>query len=82
MSREELMKKIQETGFALYDLTLFLDTHPNNRLALDYFTDVQKRHTELNAQYEMMFGPLTAFDTNTENGWTWTNAPWPWELEG
>ena len=82
MSREELMKKIQETGFALYDLTLFLDTHPNNRLALDYFADVQKRHTELNAQYEMMFGPLTAFDTNTENGWTWTNAPWPWELEG
>ncbi|MBS5334145.1 MAG: spore coat protein CotJB [Firmicutes bacterium] len=82
MSKEELMRKIQETGFALYDLSLFLDTHPNNKMALDYFADVQKSHTELNAQYEIMFGPLTAFDTNTENGWTWINDPWPWELEG
>ena len=66
MNRDELMRKIQETGFALYDLTLFLDTHPQNQMALDYFTDVQKNHTELQAEYEMMYGPLTAFDTNTE----------------
>ena len=65
MNRDELMRKIQETGFALYDLTLFLDTHPQNQMALDYFTDVQKNHTELQAEYEMMYGPLTAFDTNT-----------------
>ena len=38
MNRAELMRKIQETGFALYDLTLFLDTHPQNQMALDYFT--------------------------------------------
>ena len=43
MNRDELMRKIQETGFALYDLTLFLDTHPQNQMALDYFTDVQKK---------------------------------------
>lgn len=81
MNRAELMRKIQETGFALYDLTLFLDTHPQNQMALDYFTDVQKNHTELQAEYEMMYGPLTAFDTNTEHGWTWIRDPWPWELE-
>ena len=81
MNRAELMRKIQETGFALYDLTLFLDTHPQNQMALDYFTDVQKNHTELQAEYEMMYGPLTAFDTNPEHGWTWIQDPWPWELE-
>ncbi len=81
MNKEQLMRKIQETGFALYDLTLFLDSHPTNQMALDYFRDVQKRHTELEAEYEMMYGPLTAFDTNTEQGWTWIQDPWPWELE-
>ena len=82
MSKEELMLKIQETGFALYDLALFLDTHPENDMALDYFRDVQKDNAELKAEYEIMYGPLTAFDTNTEHGWTWIDAPWPWELEG
>lgn len=81
MNREELMRKIQETGFALYDLNLFLDTHPDNQMALDYFADVQKNHTELNAEYEMLYGPLTAFDTDTAQGWTWIKDPWPWELE-
>lgn len=82
MTRQELMHQIQQAGFALTDLNLFLDSHPQNQMALDYFRDVQTRYTELCAQYEMQFGPLTAFDTDTEQGWTWVQAPWPWELEG
>jgi len=82
MTRQELMKQIQQAGYALVDLNLFLDSHPQNQMALDYFRDVQKRYSELRAQYEMQFGPLTAFDTDTEHGWAWIQAPWPWELEG
>ncbi len=82
MNKDELMKQIQEAGFALYDLGLFLDSHPENQMALDYFTDVQKEYSRLQSDYEMMYGPLTAFDTNTEHGWTWISDPWPWELEG
>ena len=81
MNRERLMREIQEVGFALVDLNLFLDTHPNNRIALDFFRDMQTKYAELQADYEMEFGPLTAFDTNTEQGWTWISHPWPWELE-
>lgn len=80
--REQLMLEIQQSGFALYDLTLFLDSHPDNKMALDYFMTVQKEYTELTAEYEMIYGPLSPFDTNTEHGWTWIDAPWPWELEG
>ena len=82
MTRQELMHQIQQAGFALTDLNLFLDSHPQNQMALDYFRDVQTRYIELCAQYEMQFGPLTAFDTDTEQGWGWVQAPWPWELEG
>ncbi len=81
MSREKLMREIQEVGFALVDLNLFLDTHPNCKIALEYFRDMQKKYSQLQADYEMEYGPLTAFDTNTEQGWTWIKSPWPWELE-
>ncbi|MBR5129587.1 MAG: spore coat protein CotJB, partial [Firmicutes bacterium] len=50
--KEDMMRKIQEAGFTLVDLNLFLDSHPNHRLALDYFQDVQKLYSELQAEYE------------------------------
>ncbi len=81
MNKEKLMREIQEVGFALVDLNLFLDSHPNNKLALDFFEDMQIKYAQLQADYEMEFGPLTAFDTNTEQGWAWVQSPWPWELE-
>lgn len=81
MNKEQLMKEIQQVSFALVDLNLFLDSHPDNQLALDFFRDMQKSYSQLQAEYELMYGPLTAFDTNTEQGWTWTQEPWPWELE-
>ena len=45
MSREELMHMIQQAGFALTDANLFLDSHPQNEMALDYFADVQRQHS-------------------------------------
>lgn len=81
MNREKLMREIQEVSFALVDLNLFLDSHPDCKVALDYFKDMQIKYAELTADYEMEFGPLTAFDTNTEQGWAWVMGPWPWELE-
>ena len=40
MNKEKLMREIQEVGFALVDLNLFLDSHPDNKLALDFFEDM------------------------------------------
>ncbi len=28
-----------------------------------------------------MYGPLTLNDVNTAGGWSWTQGPWPWEVE-
>ncbi len=81
MNREKIMREIQEVGFALVDLNLYLDSHPDCKMALDFFRDMQIKYAQLQADYEMEFGPLTAFDTNTEQGWTWVQHPWPWELE-
>lgn len=81
LSKDGLLKKIQEAGFAIVDLNLFLDSHPDNKMALDFFRDVQEQYAALRKEYEKMCGPLTVTGTNTEQGWTWIQNPWPWELE-
>lgn len=80
MDRRELLQKIDELGFALYDTALFLDSHPSSQLALDYFRENQTAYRQYREQYETAYGPLTFFGVNAENGWTWTQGPWPWEV--
>ena len=73
------MQEVRETGFALIDINLFLDTHPNDEKAMDYFNKYQQMHKEARRYYENNFGPLTSNAVDTNNGWTWTQDPWPWE---
>ena len=37
MNRRELFEYINQISFAVDDVKLFLDTHPGNQKALDYF---------------------------------------------
>lgn len=79
--KELLSKKLQAAAFALNDIKLFLDSHPNDRNALECFCKYQKIYMELLEEYESKYGALTANRVNTNNGWTWIENPWPWELE-
>ena len=81
MNRDELMHKIQETGFAVYDTVLFLDSHPTCRMALDFYND-KRMYENYVAEYEKNFGPLTVGGQPADaDSWTWIQGPWPWELE-
>ena len=81
MTREEALRRVQEADFVLYDLNLFLDTHPTNQMALDLFRQFQQEFAEAAADYESQFGPLVADDADTTQGWAWVRTPWPWEME-
>ena len=78
-NQEQAMQTVRETGFALTDITLFLDTHPNDEKAMDYYNKYQQMHKEARSEYEKKYGPLTSNAVDTNNGWTWTQNPWPWE---
>ncbi|MBR5229738.1 MAG: spore coat protein CotJB [Firmicutes bacterium] len=82
MNQEQLMEKIRQTGFALVDTNLFLDTHPTCQMALDFFAENQKMYRQYVSEYERNYGPLTPGSTDVSRGWQWTQGPWPWELEG
>ena len=70
-----------ENNFALIDAVLYLDTHPNDPNALEFFRRKQAKQKELREQYNKAVGPLTAFDTDAACGyWNWVDEPWPWQL--
>ncbi len=80
MSREELMKKITALDFAKFEAQLFLDTHPDCAMALEYFNSTLDELNSLRAEYAAKYGPMLA-EQNGDEGWKWVNSPWPWQAQ-
>ena len=76
--REILMRKIATTDFAITDLHLFLDTHPNNLNIARKIEEYEMKSRELREEYEKHFGPLSP-SGDTGNRWAWISNPWPWD---
>ena len=80
MTKSELMRKIQSLAFAKTETELYLDCHPNNLQALEKFQKARDKMNEYVAQYEEMYGPLSAFSAgNANGGWNWVSGKWPWQ---
>ena len=78
--RESLMNKVQMYAFVAHECALYLDCHPDNRQALEKFQKARDKMNEVVAQYEEMYGPLTAFSAGSANGgWNWISGKWPWQ---
>lgn len=78
-SREQLMCIITEASFALDDVKLYLDTHPCDKEALEYYQHYRQIRKEAMKEYRDCYGPISAYDVAEDNVWTWINSPWPWE---
>jgi len=76
--REILTKKISAIDFALVDMHLFLDTHPNNEAIAKKIDEYDAKAQTLRAEYEQRFGPLTP-SAEDGNRWAWISNPWPWD---
>ena len=66
------MNAIYQCGFAISDITLFLDTHPKDPDALDYFQHMKHKYNHFVAEYETKFGPLTQTGEQRQNYWQWS----------
>ena len=77
LCKEKLLKKIMDLDFAIHDLSLYLDTHPNCRTTIEKRDRYVTEYNELKKIYEEKFGPLTIYTTMNE--WAWIDEPWPWE---
>lgn len=79
MCKEELFKLIQSTNFAIIELALYLDTHPDCPCALKTYHEYQHTFMDAVQEYEKRFGPLTIYGVHCNDNWTWTDEPWPWQ---
>ena len=80
-SQKELLNLINEVSFAVVELTLFLDTHPDNEQAMACLKEHSETRNRALQEYAADYGPLT-LDTASENcsrRWEWVMQPWPWE---
>lgn len=78
----ELLRRIQELEFIGVELTLYLNTHPDDANALADYNRVAMELVPLRRQYEQLYGPLTSYamEPITGNTWRWIDDPWPWEM--
>ena len=82
--RNDLLHLIYVVSFAVDDVKLFLDTHPTDQEALNYFHEYSKLRNDALCEYAKYYGPLT-IDTTKEScadRWSWINEPWPWQEGG
>jgi len=75
----ELMEIITQASFALDDIKLFLDTHPCDVGALKAYEEYKKIRKVAWMEYTREYGPLSAYDVDVCNQWSWIEKPWPWE---
>lgn len=82
MNQKQLRNFIDEVSFALDDLALFLDTHPNCQQALASYANYKNMRMQAVKDYNQLYGPLNKYQVNDSNYFDWVNNPWPWEREG
>jgi spore coat protein JB len=77
MTRENMLNEIKCFQFAITELALYLDTHPEDERALCLHRKYARELKDLQDKYQKVYGPLTInFPCNK---WRWIEEPWPWE---
>lgn len=80
-SKEQLLHDIGIVGFVLVDLGLYLDTHPTDRSAMEYFNHYSRIKQQMTKEFSMKYYPLTMELAESSKEWRWGAAPLPWEGE-
>ena len=79
MNQKELYEWIMMLGFCAVDMMLYMDTHPDDEEALNYFNQCNTLYNAAKQSYQEQFGLLNAFSEQERFSWDWNTAPMPWE---
>ena len=78
--KEEKLYKIMALNFAINDLNLYLDLHPDNQEKLQTFKSLIKQKETLEEEYTKEYGPLKLEQVSGKN-FNWVSS-FPWEKTG
>lgn len=75
---DTLLTQLQSVNFAVQELALYLDTHREDKEALELYRSYQQMYSKLRKMYEAQQGPLNHIHAQ-EGPYRWLDDPWPWE---
>ena len=75
------LQAVNESGFVLQELVLYLDTHPTCTAGLARYQLARQAYQEAVERYQTQNGPLMIDQNDSCSCWQWIQAPWPWEME-
>lgn len=80
-TQREMLRRIMALEFTALELNLYLDTHPDDEMALADFNSAAAELARLKEQYEARYGPLFNYGwEESHRTWRWIEDPWPWEM--
>ncbi len=78
-NKEQLLHDIGIVDFVVTELTLYLDTHPHDQRALEYYAHYNKMKNQMEREFSQKYYPLSTRLEDCGNEWRWGAAPLPWE---
>ena len=73
--------ELQVLDFAIQELALYLDTHRDDREALELYRQYQELYHKGMMEYTKRYGPLSHCAPAPGERYAWLDAPWPWEFK-
>ena len=78
-NKEQMLKDISIVDFILVEFALYLDTHPTDRNAMEYFNHYSRMKNQMVKEFSQKYFPLTKDLAESNKEWRWGAAPLPWE---
>lgn len=79
--RNMLMLEIMKYQLATLDSAMFLNTHPNDPIALIRHHEYSTKLMQLKSDFAAMHGPLDSYTPDMSGTWRYIDSPWPWEQQ-
>ncbi|MGN0484833.1 MAG: spore coat protein CotJB [Lachnospiraceae bacterium] len=79
MDQRSLLHWIDMVSMCMYDMILYLDTHPKDTDAMQYFSQYKQMREDAMDVFGNKFYPLLLDRAKPDCYWKWVLSPWPWE---
>ena len=74
--QKALLRQLRAEKFALIEVKLFLDSHPDDKKALAFYKEHEELYRHLKKRWEKETCEKLSDDGSR---WTWVDTPWPWQ---
>lgn len=75
------LTELQALEFAVLELGLYLDTHPDDTEAFSLYKQYAAMEKRARESYEAQQGPVFQQSASEADSYLWLREPWPWNMQ-